>query len=319
LLCLCNHFQNNPTANSGWTQVYNQNAVSQDGTAAFRKLAGAGESATQTPFAGINEGTACIWEISGLTGVAGTDFQQNANGFDLATTPAFTTTSFNVSADNSMVFGLCGGTIATTPQIPTVTTGQTNDQGQTDSGGAHRNSGNQYFHKFFASNGSAVQFTATFGSNQIDGHYGIVVMNWTALSQSLAGSGSGKAKGRAGTIFTANLAGSSLAKTAGRLFYGALQPLIGRGCSALQGRTTLGYGVVLVAFGFAKAKGQALPAGTLTLLAQGSVKTHGRGFGTQALFATGHSMFKAVGNFSTFRGFAPTVRNIIGVIWPNDQ
>lgn len=321
LLCIASHYQNNPSANTGWTRYYNQDGVFEDGTAGFYKLAGAGESATQSVFTGVNEGMGCIWEISGLSGVFGTDFQQSQSGADQAASPVLTTTSFNVSNANSMVFGLAGGAVSTgaTAAAPTVATGQTNDTSLVDNAGLHRHAGEQFFHQFFPTNGSAVQYTATFGVNQIEGFYGIVVMNWTGTGQALTGRARCQVKARAGGGFKFALVGRVKAKVAGRLFYGSILQVLARTRARAKGKAKLLNGVLLSGRSRTRVKGKTRLAGTLTLAGRTRVEIKLRGFGTQALRGVIRVSVKARTKFSSFRGFAPTVRNIIGTIWPDRQ
>jgi hypothetical protein len=66
LVALQFHFNNSPAAATGWTQHFTQNAASQDGNSVYYKVAGASESATQTPtsFGAGGTGVLVIFEIA---------------------------------------------------------------------------------------------------------------------------------------------------------------------------------------------------------------------------------------------------------------
>lgn len=69
LLAFCTHWSNNIFASAGWQQLYFANGSSVDGITVAMKVAGAGESATQVPFAASAAGqSTIIWEISGMGG-----------------------------------------------------------------------------------------------------------------------------------------------------------------------------------------------------------------------------------------------------------
>lgn len=70
LVALYSHFGNdpapsNPAAGKGWSLFTNTNGVVKDGFALNVKVAGAAESATQTPLNASNTGGLSIWEIQG--------------------------------------------------------------------------------------------------------------------------------------------------------------------------------------------------------------------------------------------------------------
>ena len=183
LLAICTHWSNNPTVNTGWTGLDNIDGSTGDGVKGAYKYAGAGESTTQAPF---NNGTAqqcVVYEISGVSGTIGTDLKTRHQAVDISASPAFNSTSFNTGSDNVMIIGAMSGNVSTgtTEQNGSVTAGITADGNALSNSAASRHATMQYFHKFFSTSGSAVQFTDTFPINQgLLGRYMIYELAWEA-------------------------------------------------------------------------------------------------------------------------------------------
>lgn len=60
LVAMGTHWSSNPTANTGWTSVFNDNGSSVDGTHMAVKVATSADTTSQTPFAGTNSGSATV-------------------------------------------------------------------------------------------------------------------------------------------------------------------------------------------------------------------------------------------------------------------
>ncbi len=115
LVALFSHFgnnvtPNNPAAGLGWANLNQVNGVSKDGYAIFYKIAGPGESATQTPLSATNTGGLCIWEIAGA---AGQLFDVSGGQHDLSASNT-ATQNITTTGSNELILVMCVNTVAAT-------------------------------------------------------------------------------------------------------------------------------------------------------------------------------------------------------------
>lgn len=124
LVAIVSHFNNTPAANTGWTQLFNQNGGAADGWAAFYKLCGVSESTTQTPCTlttGQSASVSC-WEVG--PGVIADALYANTN--NLMTSQASSAVSLGAAFNNSRMLVACVVKNAA-PNTPTLDAALTSD------------------------------------------------------------------------------------------------------------------------------------------------------------------------------------------------
>ena len=101
LVAVVSHFNNTPSAQSGWTSLFNANGAVADGWAVFYKQVAPGDTTTQTPCsAGTGQSASCtIWEIG--PGVIPASLY--AVGDNVMSSQASSASSLGITFANSLV------------------------------------------------------------------------------------------------------------------------------------------------------------------------------------------------------------------------
>lgn len=180
LLAMAEHWTNNPTAGSGYTQDVNSNGSNTDITTWY-KYAGSGESATQRICSGANQGIGILVELVGVSGSYAADVQSVHSGIDISlSSNAYNTTSFNTGANNVglvSLLSLVSLTSTTQSTSPTISGGAGNISNLIQTfwnNGTARSGQAAVTSDFAASSGTSISFGVTAGqSGQQAGAYAI--------------------------------------------------------------------------------------------------------------------------------------------------
>jgi uncharacterized phage protein (TIGR02218 family) len=160
----------------GWNigaLVNDTGAGNCSGAGVFYKYAGAGESATQSPFTLVSnfQPAGALWELGSVSGVWATDFVEAQ--FDQTNNVATLTHAWSTSIADEGVFGAMGGGytwfFGGTGVAPTPTGSMTVDQSHDHDGGVFWKGGFVAVSEGYPTSGTSVSETITFSGSQDQG------------------------------------------------------------------------------------------------------------------------------------------------------